>query len=134
MEIIEYEDKYLEDVKDLLVELEEYIVLIDKDNNIKEVINRNESLIAKAPQSFYLKDVYEVHLMAQRDGITDSIDTCTLMNEYGKKLSVVLTDYDNIKITTIKDLALAESIYKRRNNIVWQILFQTEEYFWKELL
>lgn len=32
MRIIEYEDKYLEDVKDLLVELEEYIVSIDKDN------------------------------------------------------------------------------------------------------
>ena len=27
-----YEEKYLEDVKDLLVELEEYIVSIDKDN------------------------------------------------------------------------------------------------------
>ena len=32
MQIIEYEDKYLEDVKDLLVELEEYILSIDKDN------------------------------------------------------------------------------------------------------
>lgn len=32
MKIVEYEDKYLEDVKDLLVELEEYIVSIDKDN------------------------------------------------------------------------------------------------------
>lgn len=31
MKIIEYEDKYLEDVKDLLVELEKYIVSIDKD-------------------------------------------------------------------------------------------------------
>ena len=31
MQVIEYEDKYLEDVKDLLVELEEYIVSIDKD-------------------------------------------------------------------------------------------------------
>ena len=31
MEIIEYEDKYLEDVRDLLTELEEYIVSIDKD-------------------------------------------------------------------------------------------------------
>lgn len=30
--IEEYDDKYLEDIKDLLVELEEYIVLIDKDN------------------------------------------------------------------------------------------------------
>jgi len=32
MEIIEYEDKYLEDVKDLLVELEEYILSIDEDH------------------------------------------------------------------------------------------------------
>ena len=32
MQIVEYEEKYLEDVKDLLVELEEYIISIDKDN------------------------------------------------------------------------------------------------------
>lgn len=32
MHIIEYEDKYLNDVKDLLVELEDYIVAIDKDH------------------------------------------------------------------------------------------------------
>ena len=32
MQIIEYNEKYLEDVKDLLVELEEYILTIDKDN------------------------------------------------------------------------------------------------------
>jgi ribosomal protein S18 acetylase RimI-like enzyme len=31
MEIIEYEDKYLEDVRDLLTELEEYLVSIDID-------------------------------------------------------------------------------------------------------
>ena len=32
MNIIEYNEKYLEDVRDLLVELEEYILSIDKDN------------------------------------------------------------------------------------------------------
>lgn len=32
MQIIEYNEKYLEDVKYLLVELEEYILTIDKDN------------------------------------------------------------------------------------------------------
>ena len=39
MEIVEYSDKYLEDVRDLLVELEEYILSIDKDNldNNKEI-------------------------------------------------------------------------------------------------
>ena len=32
MQIIEYEEKYLDDVKNLLVELEEYILSIDEDN------------------------------------------------------------------------------------------------------
>jgi ribosomal protein S18 acetylase RimI-like enzyme len=32
IKIIEYEEKYLEDVKDLLVELEEYILTIDEDH------------------------------------------------------------------------------------------------------
>ena len=32
MSIVEYEEKYLEEVRDLLVELEEYIISIDKDN------------------------------------------------------------------------------------------------------
>ena len=32
MKIVEYEEIYLEDVKDLLVELEEYIISIDQDN------------------------------------------------------------------------------------------------------
>lgn len=94
----------------------ETVILIDENNNVKSVVERSESLIAKAPQSFYLKDIYDVHVQAQKDGITNSIDSCTLMNYYHKPLSVVLTDYDNIKITTIKDLTLAESIYKRKMN------------------
>lgn len=32
MQIVEYENKYLEDIKDLLVVLEEYIVSIDKEH------------------------------------------------------------------------------------------------------
>ena len=32
MNIIEYDEKYLDDIKDLLVELEEYIISIDKDH------------------------------------------------------------------------------------------------------
>lgn len=36
MQIVEYENKYLGDVKDLLVEFEEYIVSIDK-NHLDQV-------------------------------------------------------------------------------------------------
>ncbi len=92
----------------------ETFLIVDEDKNVKEIPERKNSLIAKAPQSFYLKDIYEVHIQAQKDGIYNSIDSCTLMGYYKRPLSVVMTDYDNIKITTPKDISLAESIYKRR--------------------
>lgn len=94
----------------------ETFVLVDENKDIKQIPERKNSLVAKAPQSFILKDIYNIHRKAQEDGIYDSIDSCSLMNSYQMPLSVVLTDYDNIKITTIKDIALAESIYKRRNS------------------
>lgn len=94
----------------------ETFVLTNENNDILSVPERKNSLIAKAPQTFILEDIYNVHLQAQKDGIFNSIDSCTLMNLYNKKLSVVMTDYDNIKITTPKDIVLAESIYNRRNN------------------
>lgn len=94
----------------------ETFVLIDQYKNIEHIPERCNSLVAKAPQSFYLKDLFEVHLQAQQDNVYNSIDSCTLMSYYHKKMSVVMTDYDNIKITTPKDIALAESIYKRRLN------------------
>ena len=92
----------------------ETFVIIDEDKNILNIPERKNSLIAKAPQTFILDDIYNVHLQAQKDWIFDSIDSCTLMNKYNKKLSVVMTDYDNIKITTPKDISLAESIYIRK--------------------
>lgn len=92
----------------------ETFVIINDNKDILEIPQRANSLVAKAPQSFILKEIYEVHEKAQKDEIYEAIDSCSLMNYYGKKLSVVMTDYDNIKITTPKDIVLAESIYKRR--------------------
>lgn len=52
MKIIEYEDKYLEDVKELLVQLEEYIVSIDKD-----CLDQVHSDYREKMACIYLKDV-----------------------------------------------------------------------------
>lgn len=92
----------------------ETFVLIDENNRIERIPKRVNSLVAKAPQSFVLDDIYNAHIQAQKEGIFDSIDSCTLMNKYKKDLYIVMTDYDNIKITTQKDLGLAESIFKRK--------------------
>ena len=92
----------------------ETFVLTDENNRIERIPKRINSLIAKAPQSFVLDEIYQVHIQAQKDEIFDSIDSCTLMSKYKKDLYIVMTDYDNIKITTQKDLSLAESIFKRK--------------------
>lgn len=95
----------------------ETFMIIDENKTVIEIPERSKSLIAKAPQTFILKKIYDIHIKAQKDGIFEAIDSATLMNTYNVPLSVVMTDYDNIKITTPKDIALAESIYKRRNGI-----------------
>lgn len=92
----------------------ETFTIIDENNNIQNIPARSNSLIAKAPQSFYLKDIYNAHIKAQSEGKYEFIDSCTMMYSYNYPLTTVLTDYDNIKITTPKDIALAESIYQRR--------------------
>lgn len=46
MQIVEYENKYLGDVKDLLVELEEYIVFKIRDKKMWKICNSGATFIA----------------------------------------------------------------------------------------
>ena len=91
----------------------ETFLVTDIDSKVVSIPKRSQSMIAKAPQSFLLKDIYDVHIQAQKDGIFNSIDSCTLMNSYNRPLSIVITDHNNIKITTPKDIVIAKSIYEK---------------------
>ena len=93
----------------------ETVVLVDEDN-VREVVERRDSLIAKAPQSFRLQEVYEAQKQAIADGLTNMIDTCTLMSHYGKPLHVVHGSSENIKITTPEDFYTFRAIYDAREN------------------
>ena len=55
-----------------------------------EIPTRANSLIARAPQSFYLKDIISAHRKAQNEGRNDFIDSCTMMSFYGHRMN---TDY-----------------------------------------
>lgn len=68
-----------------------------------EIPTRDNSLIARAPQSFYLKDILGAHEQARSEGRNDFIDSCTLMHHYGHKLGRVIGAMENIKITTPTD-------------------------------
>ena len=80
MEIIEYENKYLEDVRDLLVELEEYIISIDEDH--LDVVH------PEYHEKMALVDLEDVR---KNDGI------CYLAIEDGKAIGLIMgtiVEYD----------------------------------------
>ena len=91
----------------------ETFLITDGNSNVLQIPSRT-IYDCQSTTKFYLKDIFEVHQQALKDGVTNSIDSCTLMSMYNKKLSVVITDYDNIKITTPEDLYIGTCIYNSR--------------------
>ena len=76
--------------------------------------NRSDVIVARAPQTFRLNELFGVHEQALVDGKHDFLDSCTLMAYYGYELTTVIDFEENIKITTSTDLILAETIYRIR--------------------
>lgn len=94
----------------------ETFVLIDDEGKVAEIPSRDHSRIAKAPQSFYLKDILEAQEWAIGNGNTNVIDSCTLMSAYGKKLALIDGHTENIKITIPDDFYMFRAIYDAREN------------------
>ena len=94
----------------------ETIAIRGEGNRIGEIIDRCKCEHAKAPQSFRLGDLYEVHRKAIEEGVTDCIDTAYLMQQYGYQIYSVEGSGDNIKITTPKDFYTFKAILDAREN------------------
>ena len=121
MKIIEYSDKYLEDIRDLLTELEEYIVSIDKDN--LDVVH------PKYHEKMALVDIEDIN---QNNG------KCYIAIENGKAIGLIMgtippyNEYDYLDYKCPKRGIITELIVtsKIRSKGVGQSLMKKmEEYF-----
>ncbi len=121
MKIIEYEEKYLEDVRDLLTELEEYIVSIDKDEL--------DQVHPECHEKMALVDLDEIN---NNDGI------CYLAIENNKAIGLIMgtiptyDEYDYLDYKCPKKGIITELIVtsKIRSKGVGQALMdKMEEYF-----
>ena len=101
----------------------ETILVVDNTNLINEVPNRDNSRIAKAPQSFWLNDILKAHTNAIAEGRNDFIDSCTMMEHYGYKLYLVDGPIENIKVTTPQDIFTMRAVLEAK-----EILNIEEEY------
>lgn len=94
----------------------ETVIQVDDTNAITNVVDRDSCQTAVAPQSFYLSDIYSLHLRAQADGLTNMTDSATLVRHYGVDLFTVMGGAENIKITTPSDFYIFRAIYEAREN------------------
>lgn len=121
MKIIEYEEKYIEDVRDLLVELEEYVISIDKDN-LDQIHEDYRELMA-------LRDLKEVKenngkcfLALIEDKVVGLI--MGIIPEYGE---YDYLDYKCPKRGVISELVVTKNI--RSKGIGKELIEKIEDYF-----
>lgn len=90
--------------------------IVTRPDGSLEIPTRANSMIARAPQSFYLKDILDAHEKARTEGRHDHIDSCSLMSYYGYKLGRVIGPMENIKITTPTDFFLFKAMVEVHEN------------------
>ncbi len=89
----------------------------DSENGVvHQVIERSKCQMARAPQSFYLRDIIEAYRRAAEDGSVSFIDSATMMMHYGHQLYTVPGKPENIKITTPNDFYMFRAIVDAREN------------------
>ena len=90
--------------------------VVTNDEGGLDIPSRAHSLIARAPQSFYLKDILCAHEQARKDSRNDFIDSCTMMHHYGYKLGRIIGPMENIKITTPTDYFIFKAMVEVHEN------------------
>lgn len=95
------------------VPVKDTIKLIDDDKMVVATPERSKLFAVQTPQIFNFEMYKKALDKAYKDGM-DFTDDCQLIEYSGGKVKMVEGSYDNIKITTPEDIALAENILLRR--------------------
>lgn len=64
----------------------------------------------QTPQGFRLGEICQLHRDALKKGITNSVASCTLMIEMGKKVYFSMGSEKNIKLTTVEDIDIFKAL------------------------
>lgn len=90
--------------------------VVKQENGSLNIPSRADSLIARAPQSFILRDIITIHELARSEGKHDFIDSCTMMSHYGHHMNTIIGPMENIKITTPTDFFIFRAMVEVHEN------------------
>ncbi len=94
----------------------ETIVQLDENNMIKTTIKRADCRLARAPQSFYLDDILDMHDTSKSEGRYDYIDSASMMLAHGRQVFTVEGPTENIKVTDPSDFYICRALMDAREN------------------
>lgn len=90
------------------VEMKDSIRMLDKKGS--KTVNREDFRIVQTPQTFLLSQIRDAFHKAKTDLFYDD---ASVAEQAGYKIQLIEGSYENIKITTPEDLAMAEAILKK---------------------
>lgn len=76
----------------------------------EEQVPRDNLKITQTPQSFFIRDILDAHKEALEKGITNSVASCTMYIELGKKLYMSKGSEKNLKLTTVEDIEIFKAL------------------------
>lgn len=77
---------------------------------------RDQLKRTQTPQGFRLGELCELHRTALEKGITNSIASCTLMLELGRKVFFSKGSEKNIKLTTVEDIDIFKALLSEKRS------------------
>lgn len=91
------------------------VLHIDGNSSSEQIIPRNQLAMTQTPQAFRVGCIADAHRKALELGITNSVASCTLMIELGKRVYFSVGAETNIKLTTQNDLKIFKALLALRS-------------------
>lgn len=85
----------------------------------EEQVPRDNLKITQTPQAFFLQDIIAAHKEALKKGITNSVASCTMYIELGRKLYMSAGSEKNLKLTTAEDIEIFKALLNAKKD-VWR--------------
>lgn len=100
------------------VKVKETVLMVkdEDESRIAAIPERKNTRLARAPQSFWLEEILSAQRKALDMGMDNFIDSCSLMQYFGKQLYLIDSPSENIKITTPDDFYIMRALLDARED------------------
>lgn len=87
-----------------------------ENGTVAEIPDRNQMCLIKAPQTFFFREIWDLHQRARKDQYK-AIDSACLLHKYGHEINTVASTTYNIKITSPSDYYIFRAMHDAQENL-----------------